>query len=186
VVVDRDERTEHPVLAGLAALVGVALSVGLVLGLVALAATQVLGLGGDSGTQGATSQASLYLPRPERTKSPSGPQITLDQQASQSPSAGGRKARQPKKQPPISLSAGQTAVSSMGQIDLTGTFPGGEGAVLRVQRFTGGWQDFPVTASVSDSTFSTYVQSSQPGVNRFRVIDTDSGKTSNEVRVRVG
>ena len=58
--------------------------------------------------------------------------------------------------------------------------------MLRVQRFTGGWQDFPVTASVSDSTFSTYVQSSQTGVNRFRVIDTDTGKTSNEVRVRVG
>ena len=45
-----------------------------------------------------------------------------------------------------------------------------------MQRFTGGsWQDFPVTVSVSDETFSTYVQTSQAGVNRFRVVDTDSG-----------
>jgi hypothetical protein len=184
-VVDRDERTEHPVLIGLVALVGVALAVGLVLGLVALGASQVLGLGGDSTNRKSTSEASLYLPRPERTKAPSGPLITLDQKAEQSPSASGKKPPE-KKNPPISLSSGQTAVSPMGQIDLTGTYPGGEGAVLQVQRFTAGWQDFPVTASVSDSTFSTYVQSSQTGVNRFRVVDTDSGKTSNEVRIRVG
>jgi hypothetical protein len=185
-VVDREERTEHPVLAGLAALVGVALAVGLVLGLVALGATSVLGLDGGSADRGSTSEASLYLPRPSRTEAPSGALITLDQQAEQSPKdREGKKARKPEP-PPISLSAGQAAVSPMGRIDLTGTFSGGEGAVLQVQRFSGGWQDFPVTASVSDSTFSTYVQSSQIGVNRFRVVDTDSGKTSNEVRVRVG
>jgi hypothetical protein len=38
---------------------------------------------------------------------------------------------------------------------------------------------------VGDETFSTYVQTSQPGVNRFRVVDTDSHLTSNEVRVTV-
>ena len=71
----------------------------------------------------------------------------------------------------------------MEQIDLTGVYPGGEGAILQVQRFEGGkWADFPVPISVSDETFATYVQTSQPGVNRFRVIDTDNGATSNEVR----
>lgn len=185
-MVDREERPEHPVLSGLAALVGVALAVGLVLGVVAIGATQVLGLGGDSGTQRSTSEQSLYLPQPKKTAAPSGPLITLDPQGEQTPNASGKKQRPPKAPRPISLSAGQTSVSAMGQIDLTGTFTGGEGAVLQVQRFTGGWQDFPVTASVSDSTFSTYVQSSQSGVNRFRVIDTDSGKVSNEVRVTIG
>ena len=75
----------------------------------------------------------------------------------------------------------------MEQIDLTGVYPGGEGAILQVQRFEGGsWQDFPVTVSVSDGTFSTYVQTGQGGVNRFRVVDTDSGKPSNEVKVTIG
>jgi hypothetical protein len=75
----------------------------------------------------------------------------------------------------------------MQQIDLTGIYPGGEGAILRVQRFESGqWQDFPVTASVSNQTFSTYVQTSRSGVNKFRVVDTDSGLKSNPVRVTVG
>ena len=75
----------------------------------------------------------------------------------------------------------------MEQIDLTGVYPGGEGAILQVQRFTSGaWQDFPVTVSVSDETFSTYVQTSQAGLNRFRVVDTDTERISNEVRVPIG
>ena len=56
-----------------------------------------------------------------------------------------------------------------------------------MQRFEGGsWSDFPVTVSVGNQTFATYVQTSQAGVNRFRVIDTDSGMTSNVVEVTVG
>ena len=87
----------------------------------------------------------------------------------------------------ISLSASQTAVGPMDQIDLTGTYPSGEGAILQVQRFEGGsWSDFPVTVSVSNQTFSTYVQTSQPGENRFRVVDTDTRRVSNEVKVSVG
>jgi hypothetical protein len=75
----------------------------------------------------------------------------------------------------------------MGQIDLTGVYPGGEGAVLQVQKFSGGgWQDFPVTAVVSNETFATYVQTSFQGVNRFRVVDNDSGLASNEIKVTVG
>ena len=75
----------------------------------------------------------------------------------------------------------------MEQIDLTGVYPGGEGAILQVQRFTNGkWTDFPVTVSVSDETFTTYVQTSQPGANKFRVVDSDTDLISNEVRVTVG
>jgi hypothetical protein len=75
----------------------------------------------------------------------------------------------------------------MGQIDLTGTYPGGEGAILQVQRFeNGSWQDFPASpVSVSDQTFSTYVQTGVPGLQRFRVVDTRTNKPSNEVRVTV-
>ena len=139
---------EHPVAAGLIALVGVGLAVGLIIGIVALVATRMMGLGGENASAQTTSQESLYLPRPEKTTGPSGPLITLD---------------------------------------LTGVYPGGEGAILQVQRFTSGsWQAFPVTVSVSDETFATYVQTSQTGVNRFRVTDTDSGLTSKVPSVNEG
>lgn len=189
-MVDREERAEHPILVGLAALVGVGLAVGLILGLGALAASRVLGLDGSGADTGASSQQSMYLPKPEKTQPPSGPLITLapgpgessgPTSATESPS----QTKSPRQQ--ISLSAGQTAVAPMEQIDLTGVYPGGEGAILQVQRYTGGsWRDFPVTVSVSNETFSTYVQTSQGGVNKFRVVDTDSKLISNEVHVTVG
>lgn len=189
-MVDREERSEHPVLIGLAALVGVGLVVGLILGLGALAASRVLGLDGSSSDAGASSQQSMYLPKPVKTQAPSGPLITLapgpgETSAPTSPTEAPSKTKSPRKQ--ISLSAGQTAVAPMEQIDLTGVYPGGEGSILQVQRFTGGsWRDFPVTVSVSNETFATYVQTSQGGVNKFRVVDTDSKLISNEVRVTIG
>jgi hypothetical protein len=184
---------EHPVATGLIALAGVGLAVGLVLGIVVLVATRMMGLGGENASAQTTSQESLYLPKPEKTTGPSGPLITLAPGESESPTESSQ-GHQPSKSPKpakakkeISLSASQTSVEPMDQIDLTGVYPGGEGAILQVQRFTSGsWQAFPVTVSVSDETFATYVQTSQTGVNRFRVTDTDSGLTSNEVKVTIG
>jgi hypothetical protein len=181
---------KHPVAAGLVALVGVGLVVGLFAGIVALAGSRMLGLGGDDAAAQATSEQSLYLPRPEKTTGPSGPLITLGPGATESPAAepsegaSSKPAKPAKKE--ISLSASQNSVAPMEQVDLTGVYPGGEGAILQVQRFTSGsWQAFPVTVSVSDETFATYVQTSQGGVNRFRVTDTDSGLVSNEVQVTI-
>ena len=76
----------------------------------------------------------------------------------------------------------------MEEIYLTGVYPAGEGRVVQVQRFeNGNWEDFAtVDAVVSGETFSTYVQTAQSGVNKFRVRDTDGPQVSNEVRVRVG
>ena len=75
----------------------------------------------------------------------------------------------------------------MEEIYLTGVFPGGEGAVVQVQRFeNGNWEDFAtVDAVVSAETFSTYVQTAQTGVNKFRVRNTDGPEVSNEVKVRI-
>lgn len=178
----------HPVLSGLLALVGVAVVVGLILGGGALAATKVLGLGDDgAATDDASSQDSLYLPPPEETESESGPLVTLESDPNESEETEAppeTESTEPESE--ISLSAGQTKVSQMEQIDLTGVYPGGEGAILQVQRHEGGkWEDFPVTVNVSNETFSTYIQTSQVGKNRFRVIDTDNGETSNEVRVEI-
>ena len=73
------------------------------------------------------------------------------------------------------------------QINLTGTYQGGEGAILQVQRFeAGSWTDFPVTMSVGGGTFATYVLTARTGPNKFRVVDTDSDAVSNEVTVTVG
>lgn len=178
-------------LTGLLALVGVALAVGLVLGGFALAGTRVLGVDGAQTTSSPTAQQSIYLPKPQPTGSPSGPLVTLapgadttfssDPSLSVSPSASESPAEG------ITLSSGQTSATAMQQVDLSGMYAGGEGAILQVQRFaSGSWVDFPVTASVRGQTFTTYVQTSQPGVNRFRVIDTDTGVTSNEVEVTIG
>lgn len=181
-------REGHPIVAGLVALVGVAVVVGLILGGVAIAGARVLGLGEDGGSGDSTSERSLYVPRPEKTPKETEPQITLAPDGSTETAAPTQKptrSESPRKQ--ITLSAGATTVGSMERLDLTGVYAGGEGAILRVERFAGGsWQDFGVTVSVSDETFSTYVQTGVLGVNKFRVVDTDSGMESNEVRVTIG
>lgn len=187
----------YPVMSGLAALIAVGMVVGLVLGGVAWAGAQVLGLGQSATSAEDTPDGAdtLFLPQPEETAGATGPLITLapgpgQGQGSEQGSNDQREEKKKKKkkeEPEIALSAGQTAVGSMQQIDLTGVYPGGEGRILQVQRFEGGsWADFDVTASVSNETFSTYVLSGQTGPNRFRVIDTDSGTSSNEVSIQVG
>lgn len=186
---DREARTEHPILWGLIALVGVGLAVGGVLGVSVLAGTRVLGIGDATDSASSSARQSMFLPRPSKTQQSSGALITLapgaTASATSSPTEQPSESQSAKNQ--ISLSAGQTSVSPMEQIDLTGTYPGGEGAILQVQRFTSGsWQDFPVTVSVGNETFSTYVQTSQAGKNRFRVVDTDTGRKSNVVRIAIG
>jgi hypothetical protein len=179
----------RPVLTGLLALVAVAVAVGLVTAVTLVAAAHVVGLGGGHAANVAgDAGASMYVPKPQKTQPASGPSITLGSSptSSSSPTQTPKlKVRQPKKR--ISLQTGQTTVAPMGRIDLTGTYPGGEGAVLNVQKFSNGsWQDFySVSATVTNGTFSTYVQTGIPGMNRFRVVDSDTHLASNTVRVRV-
>jgi hypothetical protein len=174
----------HPVISGLAALIGVGVVVGLLVSGGALAASSMLGLGGgdDGGT--ASSQQSMYLPKPSDTDAETGPQITLQPgQESPSPAESSAPATPAAA---ISLSSSATEVGPMQEIYLTGVYPNGEGAVVQVQRFEDGkWVDFPVDASVSGQTFSTYVQTARTGINKFRVRDTSSDQVSNEVRVKV-
>ena len=178
---------EHPIVAGLVALVGVGLVVGLVIGLVVLAGTKVLGIGGDDGDSTADEQASLYLPTPSKTSAGTDPAITLapgeTESASEEPSES--PSETPERE--ITLSASTVQVGPMEQFQLTGVYPQGEGAILTVQRMQdGSWVDFPATGSVSGETFQIAVQTSKSGVNRFRVVDSDSGLESDEVRVTVG
>ena len=178
---------EHPIIAGLVALVGVGLVVGLVIGLVVLAGTKVLGIGDDDDSATADSRASLYLPTPSKTTKASDPQITLapgetasaSEEPSESPSESEKRE--------ITLSASAVDVGPMQQFQLTGVYPQGEGAILTVERFEGNaWAVFPATGSVSGESFQIPVQTSKAGVNRFRVVDSDSGLKSDEVRITVG
>jgi hypothetical protein len=178
---------QRPVLAGLVALVAVAVAVGLVAALTVVGGAHVLGLGGgraDGGAGGAG--ATMYLPKPQKTHPASGPSITLGSSPTpSSPSSSPRFNTHPKKR--ISLQAGEQSVAPMGRIDLSGTYPGGEGAVLNVEKFSNGsWQGFySVSATVTNGTFSTYIQTGTPGINRFRVVDSDTNLASNQVKVTI-
>ena len=189
---DVDEK--HPVAAGLAALVAVGLAVGLALGAVALVTTGVLGLGGDDTTTEASGGpgASLYLPDPTDTDRPSGPLITLatgettPADTTTAPVAPTSSSEAPQG---ITLQAGSDSVGSMGRIDLSGVYPGGDGAVLQVQRRSAGdksWERFPVEARVTGGSFSTYVQTGRTGAQEWRVKDPGTGQVSNVVTVTVG
>ena len=153
----------------------------------ALAATSVLGLGeGDGGGQ-ASSDQTINVPKPEPTESPCGPLITLAPRPS---SEGGEASEEaPEPEDAISLSAAVTSVRPGEPIDLSGVYPGGEGAVLRVQRLEDGkWVDFAdgdVEATVSNETFSTFVLTERTGLNTWRVIDIKTEEVSNEVRVKI-
>lgn len=188
---DEQEKSDNPVVTGLVALLAVSLTVGLVLGGVALVGTRVLGLGDDSSeSTGATENESAIIPRPSRTGA-NGPQVTLNTSAPETESTEAEteatETDSAKPEKAITLQAGQTAVGNFERIDLSGIYPGGEGAILQVQRFEGGqWVDFNATLSVSNETFNTYVQSAQIGVNKFRVVDSATGDASNAVTVTVG
>lgn len=178
-------RNEHPIVHGLVALVSVAVAIGLLFGAATLVATKGLGLGDSEGAVAEDSEggATMYLPKPKETDTDPGPLVTLGPGEEETPgSTGSAQAATG-----IVLSSAQTEVAPMQQIDLKGTYAGGDGAFLQVQRFQdGSWRDFPVTARVSGGQFSTYIQTGQTGQNRFRMADTDSGATSNEIVVMIG
>jgi hypothetical protein len=191
---ERDPGTLRPVISGLVALAAVALAVGLILGGVALFGSRMLGLsdGGDNAGAGASNDETLYLPKFERTTD-SGPDITLGTQqptdeatAVDTEPTRSEPTRTKSPDEEISLQAVQREVSAGENIDFTGVYPGGEGAILQVQRFEGGaWVDFDATIPVSNETFSTYIFTGVVGEQRFRVIDNSTGAASNEVHVRV-
>lgn len=188
---DRDEGPERrvlPVVWGLLSLVAVAAIVGGVLAAGVLVASRATGLS-DDGTQTADTTAgeTLFLPRPSDTGSDPGSYITLPS-VSEPPEPSSTFSETPAApKTAITLFSAQDEVGQMEPIDLSGSYVGGDGAVLRVQQFqSGGWTDFPVTVPVNGDEYSTFIQASAIGLNRFRMLDTDTGDTSNEIRVRIG
>ena len=194
---DRETPWYRPLVAGLGALLGVALLVGGVISVVALGAVTVSGIGSDDRVA-VEREPSLYIPERTATPDEDDPGLTLeDQNGGAGPSGSASepddqesRAAKVKRTPRaarsvISLSASPQEVSAMERIYLSGTYPGGDGASPQVQRLDGAWADFPTSTWVSGQTFSTYVLTGRSGANRFRVVDAATGKKSNPVTVTV-
>lgn len=186
---DDEDTLARSVATGLGALVLVALVIGGLVSLVAVGALNVVGLAG--GDEGPAEEPSLYFPSSsptpteEPTASPSAVSSTAP--SSPTPSVTSSPSKSPTPRPErrqrITLTASPSTVGSYQRINLVGSYPGGNGSVLQVQRREGGWVDFPTTATVEGGRFGTYVESGQTGRNYFRVLDERTGRASGAVSV---
>src|SRR3954469_9438711 len=163
---DENAPWTRQLLVSVAALLAVALVIGGVVSVVALGAAKVSGI--DDTQPQATSRPSLVMPSGEPTTTteafpnPAGASATTSPSTSESPSP-----TPAKKAPRITLQASPDSVSANERIDLFGTYRGGSGRRLQVQRFEGDWVDFPVSASVNGESFHTYIFTGREGTNRF-------------------
>jgi len=170
--------------------VGVLLIVSLVIGGVAsvfaLGVAKVSGI--DSASSRASEKPSLFIPSESPTPRAGATHSSATASASPSPSPSPSASKTTKKPAPSGfvLRAFPAKVAAGQRIYLTGRYPGGAGSQLQVQRFEGGWADFPVTAGVAGNQFSTYVSTDRSGLNRFRVLDPATNRSSNVVKVTVG
>ncbi len=134
--------------------------------------------------QPASPLPTTALPEPGGSSSSSGDltpspeDLPTSQDTTAPPNQGGNKQ--------LRLSATPASVSPMERINLTGTYGNRDNVSLQIQRWENGtWGDFPTSVSVSVGTFATYVQTSRPGVNRFRVFDPAADLASNVVEITV-
>lgn len=204
------QRERHPIVAGVTALVSVALAVGLIAGIAMFVGANIVGFGGgnEAGDKATDPDAgaSLHVPEPVPTKTDTGPAITLrasptapssssskkqgdsaSEDASESPSAS-TAAEEKSARKEITLQVGAVQAEPMETISITGIYPGGEGAVLRLERRRDGkWQEFGISdVRVTGEQFSTKIQTGRIGKHRFRMKDIDTGAYSNKVSVTIG
>lgn len=186
----RDQDEESPgraLLAALLAMAGVAVVVGLAVGLVAAG---VLGGVDEGGGGGEQAEASLYMPDYQPTESsdddgwPALPEVSDSD--SPDPAEEPVEEKSPKTDK-ITLFAAPQSVSPGQRINFNGVYIDGEGVALQIQRREGGsWSDFPVQANVRGGVFSTWIQTSRTGEQRFRVADPTTDRVSNVVRITIG
>ena len=178
----RDDEDARPELASVVLKVlGVAIVVGLVIGIGAWVLVKAIGLdspdtANDPGrVQPITPLPTTALPVPSDSDSASSGTSDLPT-ITPAPGSGD-----------LFLSAAPVIVDPMERINLTGQWPGHDNEGLLVQRLEGGkWADFGVQVRVNVGTFETYVMTGRSGDQRFRVYDPESKTASNEVTVTVG
>jgi hypothetical protein len=180
-----DERPGRALLTAAAAMLGVALLVGLVVGGVALVALRDV-VGGSSEAAGSDDQDRLVVPRYKPTKGAAEePEIPGIE------SSGTPKELKQTKEPTkakVTLFVAPQSVSPGERINFNGVYVDGEeGATLQIQRRENGtWTDFPVDATVNGGSFETWIQTSRTGEQVFRVYDVAAERASNTVTVTVG
>lgn len=186
---DDETNWQKQLLVGLGVLVAVGALIGGIVALIGIKAADYAGVdGGGSGSSNASSpDDNPWNPpsdEPSETGSPepSEPQTSADEPATPEDT---ESTKQPRDKG-ITLVATPKTVSTYGRINLSGTFAGGGGATLQVQRKEGGqWVDFPTSATVNGGEFATYIETGRPGPNKFRVKAVGDSTTSNTVTVRV-
>jgi hypothetical protein len=121
-------------------------------------------------------------PSPTRTPSPTTSAAATPTHKTSKPKPTPTRSNKPRPAGLIELHASTSSASTYERVTLSGSYPGGNGTTLQVQRREGGsWAAFPTSATVDDGTFRTYVESGQPGPNAFRVVDPARGQASNVV-----
>ncbi len=177
---DDESDWRKQLLVGFAVLVIVALLVGGIVGVIAIKAADVAGIGSTpSSDSGGITFPTFEPTQQPRTTAPTTPE---------EPAGSTPPTRSPRKpQPGIRLTASPSQAGTYQRVNLTGTYRGAApGTSLQVQRREGtSWVDFPTSATVSGGRFSTYIETGRPGPNRFRVFDGGAGKASNIVVVQI-
>jgi len=176
---DRRDR-QQAVASVVLKIVGIAVAIGLVIGIGAWVLVKALGLSSADTTSGVahvdpvTPLPSSALPVPGASDLPTPDNTGL---VTPGASVSGQ----------LYLSASPVLVQPSERINLTGQWPGHDNQSLLVQRFENGqWADFGVQVRVNLGTFETYVLTSRTGDQRFRVFDPDTQTASNDVTVTVG
>jgi hypothetical protein len=177
---ERDQR-QQDITAVVVKLVGIAVAIGLVIGLGAWVMVKALGLSASDSagpTSGAVQPAdplpTTALPVPSDSASPSAGGVVTGTPSG--PASG-----------TLYLTASPLMVQPMERINLTGQWPGHDNESLLVQRFDGGsWTNFGVQVNVNLGTFETYVMTGRTGDQKFRVFDPASNTASNDVTVTIG
>ena len=181
-----DDSPGRALLTAVAAMVGVAVLVGLTVGVILLVVVKQSGV---EGAQAAAENApqSLFIPKYKPTKA-APEQLNLPSyKATPSPSFSLSKPGHGPKADKITLFVAPQAVAPGERINFNGVYVDGEGVSLQVQRKEGGqWTDFPVLATVRGGAFETWIQTSHTGKQQFRVYDPQANRASNTVAVTVG
>jgi hypothetical protein len=178
-----DERPGRALLTAAAAMLGVAVVVGLVIGGVAMIALKDV-VGGSAQVADAENEQSLFIPEYEETKgADDDPKIPGLETPESAPL---KQTKEPTKAK-VTLFVAPQQVGAGERINFNGVYVDGEGATLQIQRRENGtWTDFPVTASVQGGSFETWIQTSRTGEQVFRVYDDAEERGSNTVTVTVG
>jgi hypothetical protein len=176
---DQRDRRQQEITAVILKFVGVAVSIGLAIGIGAWVVVKAVGLdAGDTSGSAPSDVRSINSLPTTALPVPSASVPTSANTGLVTPGAsvtGG-----------LNLTAAPVFVKPMERINLTGTWPGHDNESLLVQRLEGStWSDFGVHVTVNVGTFATYVMTGRPGDQKFRVFDPTSKTASNEVTVTI-